>query len=68
MRYIGLKYVVAAVLLWALGAAAQTVHQPVAVSQPTGAYIAFKFDWDQGQPWVRYTISVDDAGNTHFDG
>ena len=30
--------------------------------------MVFKFDWDQGQPWVRYTISVDDAGNTHFEG
>jgi hypothetical protein len=68
MQYMGLKCVVVVGFLCALGAAGQTVHQPVAVPQPTGAYIAFKFDWDQGQPWVRYTISVDDAGNTHFEG
>jgi hypothetical protein len=64
----GLKCVVCAGFLCALGAVAQTVHQPVAVPQPTGAYVAFKFDWNQGQPWVRYAISVDDAGNTHFEG
>jgi hypothetical protein len=64
----GLKSVVAAGFVCALAASAQTAHQPVAVPRPTGAYIAFKFDWDQGRPWIRYTISVDDAGNTHFEG
>jgi len=68
MRFAALKYFTIAVCLWALGAAAQTLHQPVAVPQPTGAYVAFKFDWDQGRPWARYTITVDDAGNAHFEG
>ena len=36
--------------------------------EPTGSYVAFKFDWDQGRPWVRCTISVDEAGNTRFHG
>jgi hypothetical protein len=68
MRRIRLRVVVTAGLFCALAAVAQTVHQPVAVPQPTGAYVAFRFDWDQGRPWVRYTVSVDDAGNTHFEG
>ena len=68
MRFPALKYFVIAVYLWALGAAAQTLHEPVAVPQPTGAYVAFKFDWDQGRPWLRYTIAIDDAGNAHFEG
>jgi hypothetical protein len=46
----------------------QTVHEVVPVAQPSGSYIAFKFDWPQGHPWVNYTISVDDAGSTHFEG
>jgi hypothetical protein len=58
----------ATVFFCALGAPAQTLHQPVAIPQPTGAYVAFKFDWDQGLPWLRYTITVDDSGNTHFEG
>jgi hypothetical protein len=44
------------------------VHQVDPVEQPTGSYIVFKFDWDQGRPWLSYTISVDDAGNSHFEG
>jgi hypothetical protein len=56
-------------LLGALAAAAQTVHEVKPLPQPTGgSYIVFKFDWDQGQPWMKYTISVDDAGATHFHG
>ena len=68
MRLAGLKYVLIAVLCLALGAGAQVVHQVVPVDPPTGAYVTFKFDWDQGHPWVSYTIAVDDAGNTHFEG
>ncbi|HEX8892275.1 MAG TPA: hypothetical protein VF783_03070 [Terriglobales bacterium] len=69
MRFAGLQYaVVIAAVLGSLGAAAQVVHEVIAVPQPTGAYVAFKFDWDQGQPWVKYTISVDDSGNAHFEG
>ena len=69
MRFAGLQYaVVTAAVLGSLGAAAQVVHEVIAVPQPTGAYVAFKFDWDQGQPWVKYTIAVDDSGNAHFEG
>jgi hypothetical protein len=68
MRFAGLKYVGIAGLLCALGAAAQTVREITPVPRPTGSYIAFKFDWDQGRPWLRYTITVDDAGNAHFEG
>jgi hypothetical protein len=69
MRFVGGQYaIVFTALLCSLGAAAQVVHEVTAVPQPTGAYVAFKFDWDQGRPWVKYTISVDDGGNTHFEG
>lgn len=69
MRFAGLKHaVITAAVLCSLGAAAQAVHEVTAVPQPTGAYVAFKFDWDQGQPWVKYTISVDDSGNARFEG
>lgn len=68
MRLFGLRSLVISVLPFALGAAAQVVHQVTTVDPPTGSYVAFKFDWDQGRPWLKYTISVDDAGNTHFEG
>jgi hypothetical protein len=54
--------------LFALSSFAQVAHQVTPVERPTGSYIAFKFEWDQGHPWLRYTITVDDAGNTHFEG
>lgn len=69
MQFLGRQYaIVITVLLCSLGAAAQVVHEVTAAPQPTGAYVAFQFDWDQGRPWVKYTISVDDAGNAHFEG
>ncbi len=68
MRLAGLKYVLIAVLCLALGAGAQVVHQVVPVDPPSGAKVSFKFAWDQGHPWVSYTIAVDDAGDTHFEG
>jgi hypothetical protein len=63
-----LYYILPAALLAAVAAAGQTVHEVTPAPQPTGTYIVFKFDWDQGQPWAKYTISVDDAGNTRFQG
>ncbi len=68
MRIRAVQYFTNMVIFCALGAAAQTVHQPVAVTPPTGSYVAFQFDWDQGLPWVRYSIAVDDAGSTNFEG
>ena len=69
MRLPGLKYAIFITALFcSLGAGAQAVHEVTAVPQPTGAYVAFKFDWNQGRPWAKYTISVDDAGNAHFEG
>jgi hypothetical protein len=47
---------------------AQVVHELLAVPPPSGSYVAFKFEWNQGRPWLKYTISVDDAGNAHFEG
>lgn len=55
--------------LWvATALSAQTVHQPTPIPQPAGASVVFHFDWEQGRPWVKYTITVDDAGTTHFHG
>lgn len=68
MRRRWLKYIVLAAFLGAQGAAGQTVHEVNPVAQPTGSYVTFKFDWDQGRPWIKYSISVDDAGNAHFQG
>ena len=51
-----------------LGAAQTAPHQVTPVPSPSGSYVAFKFSWDQGRPWTSYTISVDDAGNAHFEG
>jgi len=68
MKLFFLKYVVACLFLVTPRAGAQAVHQVTPVEPPTGSYITFKFDWDQGRPWLRYSIAVDDAGNTHFEG
>lgn len=68
MRIAGQKCVVIAVSFCALGAAAQVVHQVTPIEPPTGSYVTFKFDWEQGLPWLRYSIAVDDAGSTHFEG
>jgi hypothetical protein len=55
-------------MLHGLGASAQTAHQVVPTANATGSYLAFKFNWDQGRPWIKYTITVDDGGNAHFEG
>jgi hypothetical protein len=69
MRVLGLKYAIFITgIFCSLSAAAQVVHEVTALPQPTGAYVVFKFDWDQGRPWVTYTITVDDVGNAHFEG
>lgn len=63
-----LKYILQAAFLGAVAVAGQTVYEVKPVPEPKGNYVAFKFDWDQGRPWVKYTISVDDAGNAAFQG
>jgi hypothetical protein len=68
MRLRRLTYIVQAAFLVALAAVGQSVHEVQPVPRPTGSYVAFTFDWDQGRPWVKYTISVDDTGNAHFQG
>jgi hypothetical protein len=68
MRAASLKCLLGFGLLWAFCAGAQVAHQVTPVDSPTGSYITFKFDWDQGRPWLQYSIAVDDAGNTHFEG
>jgi len=68
MRRRWLKYILQATFLGALAASGQTFHELEPAPQPTGNYVVFKFDWDQGRPWVSYTISVDEAGNARFQG
>ena len=68
MRRQCLRYIMIAGFLANFSLPAQVVHQVTPVAQQGGSYVAFKFDWDQGRPWVKYTISVDDAGNAHFQG
>jgi hypothetical protein len=68
MQFQGRYAILITAVVCSLGAAAQVVHELTPVLQPTGAYVAFKFDWNQARPWVQYTISVDDAGKTHFEG
>ena len=68
MKVVWLKYLLASGLLWAFCATAQVVHQVTPTDSSAGSYVTFKFDWDQGRPWLQYSIAVDDAGNTHFEG
>jgi hypothetical protein len=68
MRGPWIRLILLAGFLTGSAAIAQTVHQVTPVAQSTGAYVVFKFDWTQGRPWTKYTISVDDSGNAHFDG
>jgi hypothetical protein len=68
MGLVGLKCVVMLGFLLAVDPAAQVVYEVTPVPQPTGSYVVFKFEWDQGHPWLRYSIVVDDAGNTRFEG
>jgi hypothetical protein len=68
MKSLCLKYVLMLWLVWTTGAVAQVVHQVDPLEPPTGSYVTFKFDWDQGRPWLRYSIAVDDAGSAHFEG
>ena len=68
MKLSGLKCVVVLGFVWSLGAGAQVVHELTPIPPPTGSYVTFKFDWNQGLPWLRYSIAVDDTGSTHFEG
>ena len=68
MRNSGLKYVFLTAILCTQCALSQAVHQVTPAAQPGSSYVVFKFDWDQGRPWVKYIISVDEAGNAHFKG
>ncbi len=68
MRLWLIQMSIVASLAAASGVSAQVVHQVVPVPSPAGSYVAFKFNWDQGRPWLKYRISVDDTGNAHFEG
>jgi hypothetical protein len=68
MKVSWLKFLLGSGLLWSLCATAQVVHQVTPVETPAGSYVTFKFEWDQGRPWLQYSIAVDDTGSTHFEG
>ncbi len=50
--------------------AAQQETPPATSSHPSGdaAQVKFLFDWNQGRPWLSYSILVHSDGKTHFDG
>lgn len=52
-------------LLAVVFAAAQSASLP---APPSAASVVFKFNWDQGRPWVDYSITVGENGATHFRG
>lgn len=62
MRWFVLAWGVAIVLL--IG----PINAQGPASPPGAPAVTFKFSWDQGRPWTSYTITVDQAGNTHFEG
>jgi len=53
-------------LLHASVARAQT--PATAAPASASASVTFRFDWQQGFPWQKYTITVQSNGATHFDG
>ncbi|HEY1730152.1 MAG TPA: hypothetical protein VGG15_00290, partial [Terriglobales bacterium] len=42
-------------------------QQPTSVA-PVSAAVGFSFDWPQGIPWTKYSITVQSDGKTHFSG
>src|SRR5450759_6015855 len=51
-------------LVLVLPASAQPQAAPAA-AQPS---VTFNFEWSQGIPWQKYSITVQADGNTHFQG
>lgn len=43
-------------------------QQPSAAPSPGGASVSYLFDWPQGIPWTKYSITVQSDGKTHFSG
>lgn len=57
------------VVIAGLAIAAASAGAQQSASSPTGVpSVTFKFYWDQGRPWVDYTITVAENGATHFSG
>ncbi len=64
-----------AVLLFASLSGAQEAASPAAPRAPAvssapaePAQVKFLFDWNQGRPWISYSILVRSDGKAHFDG
>ena len=55
-------------LLSLLSAVTLAVGQAGTSSKTSEPTVTFQFTWDQGHPWVDYTIVVSQSGATHFSG
>lgn len=56
-------------LLILLGGPSLVAQQSSAPSSlPSGVSVSFLFDWSQGIPWTKYSITVQSNGKTHFEG
>ena len=58
------------ITLFLLPALSLLAQQPPAVSAPAvpAASVRFSFDWSQGFPWQKYSITVQADGKSRFDG
>jgi len=59
------------ITLFLLPALSLLAQQPAAVpvpAVPTQASVRFSFDWSQGFPWQKYSITVQSDGKSRFDG
>lgn len=54
--------------LAALCAVAQQPSSTAAATDPAQPFVRFRFDWSQGFPWQKYSITVQSDGKAHFDG
>jgi hypothetical protein len=56
-------------LLLFLTGSSLLAQQPSApVPAPSGTGVTYLFDWPQGIPWTKYSITVQSDGKTHFSG
>src|SRR5689334_19364185 len=54
-------------LICLVAAIAPVQAQQAASADPLPT-VTFKLRWDQGHPWIEYTITVAENGATHFSG
>lgn len=54
-------------LLTGLALYAQQAATPASITPPS-AVVTYSFDWPQGIPWTKYSITVQSNGKSHFEG